>query len=87
MSVPMSKLDDQRREMRQRYNAIVQLDPCYGGKPISCLVWDISLAGARLKLSVPIALRKVVFVHIGNVRKGAAVAWRKGDQIGLEFIP
>jgi hypothetical protein len=79
---------ERRREKRQHVRkAIVKLDAGNGAEPIACFVWDISEHGARLKLSVATELSKVVYVIIGNVRKAAAVVWRKGDHVGLEFFP
>ena len=68
-------------------NAIVKLDPCNGSELIACFVWDMSERGARLKLAVDCELGKIAQVLIGNVRKPATVAWRNGDQVGLEFFP
>ena len=78
---------ERRREPRERINAIVKLDPCNGSEPIACFVWDMSESGARLKLEVESDLGKTVQVLIGNVRKPATVVWRKGDHVGLEFVP
>jgi hypothetical protein len=78
---------ERRSEPRQRMNAVVKLDPSNGGDLIACFVWDMSESGARLKLSVDSELSQVVQVLIGNVRKPATVVWRKGDQVGLEFLP
>jgi hypothetical protein len=68
-------------------NAIVKLDPCNGDEPIACFVWDMSDRGSRLKLAVDSVLGTMVQVLIGNVRKPATVVWRKGDHVGLEFVP
>jgi len=85
---PTQEPDDRRSEPRQKpCKAIVQLDPCNGHPPIACFVWDLSDNGARLKLSVEIELAKVVYLIVENDRKPAAVAWRKADQVGLQFFP
>jgi hypothetical protein len=67
-------------------NYLLQLDPCDGRKPISCVVWDISETGARLRLAGDVALPPTIDILVGNVTRKARVVWRKSTQIGIEFI-
>ena len=79
--------EERRREPRQAFNGcLVKIDLGPGQEAIVCFVWDMSLNGARLKLSKSVELPKVISVLIGNVRKGARIVWRNGDQIGIEFF-
>lgn len=64
----------------------LQVDPCDGRQPIDCLVWDMSVNGARLTLSHNVPLPPEVSVLIGNVTHRARVVWRKDPQIGVEFL-
>jgi hypothetical protein len=56
-------------------------------EPLTCVVCDISDHGARLKLPEEVALPRIVHVVTETEKIPAAVAWRKGVQIGLEFFP
>ena len=78
---------ERRREKRTtvgRY--LLQIDACDGRKPIQCSVRDISMNGASLKLSENAELPAEVTILIGNVTRRARIAWRKWDQIGIEFL-
>jgi hypothetical protein len=65
---------------------LLRLDAGDGSTPIACFVCDISLSGARLRLSKDLELPKIVKVLINNVLHPARVVWRKESQIGIEFV-
>jgi hypothetical protein len=87
MSANADRPEERRREPRQGFNGcLVKIDLGPAQEAIVCFVWDISLRGARLKLSKCVELPKVVNVLIGDVRKEARIVWCNGDQIGIEFF-
>jgi hypothetical protein len=83
----MQQPSERRREERVSVgHRRLQLDPCDGRRPVDCLIWDMSLSGARLTLAQNIPLPPEVAVVIGNVTHRARVVWRKDPQIGIEFL-
>jgi hypothetical protein len=55
---------------------------------VDCLVRDISETGAKLVFSSAVTIPDVVEVYLSNkeeVRR-ARVQWRRGDEVGVDFI-
>jgi len=65
---------------------VLQVDARDGREPMTCFIWDISEAGARLTYTQDARLPDEVAILIGNVTHRARVVWQKGDQIGVEFL-
>jgi hypothetical protein len=83
---------DPRRELRKtkrtprRQAAWVVLD---GGTQMPCVLWDISEAGARIAAPRASGLPKVFGLFLtkdGTSRRFCHVAWRRGGQLGVQFI-
>jgi len=51
----------------------------------ACLIDDISLSGARLRISQPLALRQTALFIFHELRRFATVVWCKDDACGLRF--
>jgi hypothetical protein len=88
MSMPAQPQGKERRQYPRVSigNYLLRLDPCDGRPPISCVVWDMSESGARLRLAGDVALPPFIDILIGNVVRKARVVWRKSTQIGIEFL-
>ena len=67
-------------------DSVLGVDAHDGRKPMTCFIRDISELGARLMLTQDAILPDEVTILVGNVTHRARVAWRKGDQIGVEFL-
>jgi hypothetical protein len=75
-----------RRFVRQGATMI-----CADGSGLgTCLMIDISGAGARLKIDASDALPDefiLLLSHNGKLRRGCTVAWRSGNAVGVRFLP
>lgn len=67
-------------------NHLLWLYPGDGRTRIACFIFDISLTGARLKLSDDVELPGVVGILIGGAMHQARIVWRQTIYIGVEFI-
>ena len=56
------------------------------GVRIACLVWDISVTGAQLRLSDNAELPAIAEILISGAPHRARIVWRKESHIGVEFI-
>jgi hypothetical protein len=83
---------ESRRELRKakrtqrRQAAWVVLD---GGARLPCVLWDISDAGARIAAARASVLPDVFGIFLtkdGKARRFCRVAWRRGGQLGVQFI-
>jgi PilZ domain len=83
---------DPRREQRKgkrtprRQAAWVVLD---GGVQLPCVLWDISLSGARIAAARAGGLPDVFGLFLskdGKARRFCRVAWRRGGQLGVQFV-
>jgi hypothetical protein len=83
---------ESRREQRKarrtprRQAAWIVLD---GGAQVACVLWDISDAGARVAAARAGALPDVFGLFLskdGKARRFCRVAWRRGGQLGVQFI-
>src|SRR5438128_1496172 len=54
-----------------------------------CRIHDMSTGGARVVLSQNVMLPKLVFLYDAPTqqRSAAAIVWRKGTTLGLQFVP
>ena len=83
---------ESRQELRKakrtqrRQAAWVVLD---GGTRLPCVLWDISDAGARIAAARAGGLPDVFGLFLtkdGKARRFCRVAWRRGGQLGVQFI-
>jgi hypothetical protein len=61
-----------------------------GSDVVTCLIIDISAAGARLQVKNPDALPDsftLLLSHGGQLRRHCSIIWRSESAIGVEFIP
>ncbi len=79
---------DHRRALRQRSFLGAKLVYGDGAFTVDCLVRDVSLTGARVKLPEGQAVPDQVYLV--EIRSGIAyearVAWKRHPEIGLEFV-
>src|ERR1700681_2107802 len=84
---------EQRRELRKakrtprRQAAWVVLDG--GCSRFPCVLWDISEAGARIAAARASTLPDVLGLFLtkdGKSRCFCRVAWRRGGQLGVQFV-
>ena len=78
---------EKRRNPRKslRYNAWVSAP---GGKPVGCVVSDISETGARLEVEEPEGLPERLLLLLtgdGRARRACRVVWRAEHQVGVQF--
>ena len=80
---------EQRRGRREpmRHAAWIRCDSI--PNPMTCVVWDLSEGGARLRAAQPQALPQVftlVLDRQGKASRPCRVVWRKQSAIGVKFI-
>ena len=60
-----------------------------GGAQLPCVLWDISVSGARIAAARAGGLPDVFGLFLtkdGKARRFCRVAWRRGGQVGVQFI-
>jgi PilZ domain len=80
---------ERRRSKRKRVVATAWVLSQYSTLPIVAVLWDISLLGARLTVADCNALSdRFALLIARDERPGlpCRVAWRSGQQIGIEFL-
>jgi hypothetical protein len=53
---------------------------------IRCTITDISIAGARMQVSKPVAVGEMLIVRSRRFTARARVAWARQAIVGLEFL-
>ena len=58
-----------------------------GGRPIDCVVRDLSLTGAKIQVPTQVGVPKCFVLSIpgDGLRLQCRIAWRKEFQVGVEF--
>jgi hypothetical protein len=74
---------DRRKTTRHDVSYLAQLDPGDGSGPVSCIISDISLGGAKLTVGA----RDVPEEFTLWFRRRCRVTRRDDGQIGVQFIP
>jgi hypothetical protein len=66
----------------------IQVDVADGTAPFECALLDISEKGARILSDAPQKIADQVVLLLGQrgARRRCKVVWRKGNEIGLEFV-
>jgi hypothetical protein len=80
---------EQRRSKRRSVYLIVKLVNDDGSEIGPCQVVDISGTGAHLRITESSAVPDQFWLFLatgGAVRRLCAVAWRSGNDVGVEFI-
>lgn len=60
-----------------------------GAQLQGCFVWDESIRGAKLTVDCPAALPDTFYLYFStrfDSRRHCRVAWRSGNQVGVEFL-
>jgi hypothetical protein len=79
---------EERRHKRRAFECAALLDFRDGTKPLACRVVDISDGGARIivgSCTEAIPDDVILWLH-GKVRRPCRTAWRRGAQIGVQFL-
>jgi hypothetical protein len=78
-----------RKELRTRANRAGWIAVKKGAQLQGCFVWDESDHGAKLTVDNPADLPDTFYLyfstHFGS-RRHCRVAWRSGNQVGVEFL-
>ena len=78
-----------RKEPRMRANRAGWIALKKGAQLQGCFVWDESDGGAKLTVDNPAELPDTFYLyfstHFGS-RRHCRVAWRSGNQVGVEFL-
>lgn len=83
MSEPASFVDRQRHP---RHSTLCPGELISGDRTVECVVLNISVGGAKIRLAEPVETNSRVRVRIERVGEFAGrVAWRNGDTLGVEF--
>jgi len=82
---PMFK--ERRKIPRRAINRVAQFSSDDGSLPRSCMITDISEAGARLFSEADLPQRFTLSVSGdgGHARRDCRVVWRLGGEFGVEF--
>lgn len=73
-----------RKHNRKAIDVPAELD--VDGKKVSCVAYDVSLGGVRLKVGAPMKENSQVIVKIRNkINQGAKVVWSAEGFVGLDF--
>jgi hypothetical protein len=74
---------DRRKTIRHDVSYLAQIDPGDGSGPISCIISDISLGGAKLTVGG----REVPDEFTLLFRRRCRVTRGEDGQIGVKFVP
>ena len=79
--------DDQRYVPRRRVLKTGKIIFADGNMVVECVIRNLSVAGARLDVPATLALpHDFTLLDVQTSRRYiASVAWRRGDQMGVEF--
>jgi hypothetical protein len=84
----MASMSNDQRKSRRRsisYMARLELRP---GRPVGCILSDISNTGARLTVPYPDKVPERFLLWLtstGSARRTCEVVWRKTHQLGVKF--
>ncbi|MCF1503391.1 MULTISPECIES: PilZ domain-containing protein [Afifella] len=83
-------MEDQEKRSEHRARALKSAKIVLNDRhsTIDCVVRDLSKGGAKLKVTNPVAVPESfeLLLESDNVMLKAEVIWRKGDQVGVQFI-
>jgi hypothetical protein len=75
--------DERRKSIRHDLHYLAQIDPADGSAPLSCIICDISLGGAKLTIGT----QEVPEEFTLWFRRRCRVARRSDGQVGVQFVP
>lgn len=74
------------RQKHPRHQTLCSGRFCVGEQEVDCQVLDISVGGARVRLSQPVEPETLIQLKIDRIGEFAGrVAWRNGTTLGIEF--
>ena len=78
---------DRRRFPRRKSYAQGTIQPHDGSGKIQCILEDVSISGARLRLDSATALPPffVLVVPAERIERNCMLAWTKGERSGVRF--
>ena len=74
---------DRRQSARHDVHYLAQIDPGGSAAPLSCIISDISVGGAKLTIGTQEVPEEFTLLF----RRRCRVARRSDGQIGVQFIP
>jgi len=76
-----------RRFPRRKSNTKGTIQPHDSGNDIRCILEDVSISGARLRLDVAVTLPPffVLVVPAERIERNCMLAWTKGERAGIRF--
>jgi hypothetical protein len=74
---------DRRQSARHDVQYLAQIDPCNGSTPLSCIIGDISIGGARLTVR---RQHEVPDEFTLWFRRRCRVVRRSDGQLGVQFV-
>jgi hypothetical protein len=79
---------NRRRHVRRTLDAAGVLQWPDGGNDVRCILEDISLGGARLRLEGPADLPHffLLTVPTEQIDRACTVAWKDGERVGVRFL-
>ena len=79
---------NRRRHVRRTLDAAGVIQWPDGGSDVRCILEDISLGGARLRLEGPADLPRffLLIVPTEQIDRACTVAWKDGERVGVRFL-
>lgn len=86
-SEPSDEPSERRGEHRRKVVRAGEILLPGNASPIACVLLDISTSGARLRLPDQMSLPETFELKVVSLgfKREAAVRWRRGDEVGVEF--
>jgi hypothetical protein len=75
-------LDERRKSTRHDLHYLAQIDPGDGSAPLSCIIGDISLGGAKLTVGTQAVPEEFTLWF----RRRCRVVRRADGQLGVQFV-
>ena len=78
---------DRRRFPRRESNAKGTIQPHDGDREVQCILENVSISGARLRLEKAAVLPAffVLIVPAERIERNCMLSWTKGDRAGVRF--
>jgi hypothetical protein len=86
IEIAIEEAVDRRRFPRRESNARGTIQPHDGGSKVQCILENVSISGARLRLEKPAVLPPILLiVPAERIERNCMLAWTKGDRAGVRF--
>ena len=77
---------NRRKTERRSCRRIAKIQSGAGSLPRDCTITDISITGAKMTVTKPVAVGEMLVVRSRRFTARARVAWAESTIIGLEFL-